>query len=286
MARGENNQMKTWIALLGLALSVSAWAQEEPAPESAPAEEAPAESPPPEAAPADAGAPTDVVPVAEAPAETPPAEAAPVEEAAAEKEPWPVYIGVNYARSTVSASNAGLLGTKDYNSGLLDVRFGKRLFESVGLEFHYGLDLADFGTSEASTDRYIGVFIVPTATVFETVELAFPVGYGKATYSADTGSAAVKSLAYGFNAELPLKVIAEDYPDVRFILGWMIWNQTTEARVYGPTLGVRYDFTVPNPGNPLAGAGGWFGNVKGWYKDHMPGWLGGGGSSEETPPAS
>jgi hypothetical protein len=268
-----------WIALLGLALSVPAWAQEEPtpapetpaAPEAAPADQAP----PAEAAPA------ETPPAAEAvPAETPPAaqaEAAPAE-AEAPKEPWPVYAGISYAKTKVSSSGAGSLGTADYHGKFLSARVGKRLFDGLGLEFQYGMDLSDFASNEISTDRYYGLFLVPTATVFESVELAFPVGYGRGQYSLGQKTAVSKSVAYGFKVEVPLKAFGDSYPDLRLTGGWMIYNQTSAARVYGPEFGVRYDFNVPNPGNPFTGFGG-------WYKSHMPGWLGG-GESTEAPPAS
>ena len=256
--------MKTaWIALLGLVVAVPAWAQEEPAP----AEAAPAEAPPAEQPPAEAPA---------APAETPPAAEAAPAEAEAPREPWPVYVGVGYSKTVMSSSDAGTLGTGDYDSKMLDVRVGKRLFESVGLEFHYGFDFSDPGSNEIATDRYYGLFIVPTATVFETVEVAFPIGYAKGEYNVGRLSAVVQSIAYGFNAELPLRIFGETYPDVRFTAGWMIYNQTNAARVYGPSIGARYDFTVPSPGwgNPFTGIGG-------WIKNHWP-WGGGG----EAAPAS
>ena len=255
-----------WIACLGLLLTVPAGAQEEPAPEPAPAEAAPAEQPPADAAPTPEAA----------PAEQPPAAESAPAEAEAPKEPWPVYVGIAYSKIVVSSSGAGSLGTLDYDSKFLDVRAGKRLFESVGLEFHYGVDLSDSGSGEIATDRYYGLFIVPTATVFETVEIAFPVGYAKGEYSIGSLSAGSKSVAYGFNAELPLRVFGDTYPDIRFTAGWMIYNQTSAARVYGPSFGARYDFTVPSPGwgNPFSGIGG-------WIKDHWP--FGGGNSGEAAP---
>ena len=257
-----------WIAWLGLTLAVPAWAQEEPAPEPAPAEAAPAEAPPADAAPAPEAAPAEQAPAAEAP----PAEAAPAE-AEAPSEPWPVYAGVGYSKTVVSSSGAGTLGTADYDSKFLDVRVGKRLFESVGLEFHYGLDLSGSDSGEIATDRYYGLFLVPTATLFETVELAFPVGYGRGEYNLGNRSAIVKSVAYGVSAELPLRVFGDTMPDLRLTAGWMIYNQTTAARIYGPSFGLRYDFTVPSPGNPFSG-------VFGWFKNHWP--FGGG----EAAPAS
>ena len=237
------------IALFGLLLAATAWAQE-PTPADQPAEAAP----PAEQPPADASTPPAEQPPADqgaAPAETPPAEQPPAEtqtaESASPKEPWGLYAGVGYTKSKVSSSNAGTLGTNDYHGKFLDMRVGKRLFEGVGLEFHYGLDLADFGTGEIATDRYYGVFVVPTATLFETVELAFPVGYGRGQYTLGGASATSNSVAYGFNAELPLKQFGESMPDLRLTAGWMIYNQTSAARVYGPSFGIRYDFQVPAP---------------------------------------
>jgi hypothetical protein len=189
------------------------------------------------------------MPAEEATIETTPLEAEPVEEAEAEPEeegePWALYVGADLVTTTVSTASG------DVDSGMYRLRLGRRIADGIGAELHYGFDNGGDGAGEVSTDSYYGIFIVPTATALETVELAFPVGYARSEHS----SHSLSSLAYGFNAELPLRNFGEDLPDLRFGLGWMVYAQKGAGRTYGPNLGIRYDFTAAGFGNPLAGVG-------------------------------
>jgi hypothetical protein len=242
----------SWPLLLTLALAWPAHAQEE---EEAP----PAEEPAAEAAPAE-----------EAATEEAPAEEAPTEEAAAEEtEPWQLYAGLDLVSSTLSSSGLKGFGRNEFDSGMYRLRVGKRVFESVGAELHLGFDNGGEGPGEAATDSYYGLFLVPTATVFETVELAFPVGYAMSSVARTGASEDLSSIGYGVDAELPLRVFAETMPDLRFTAGWMIYYQKSDARLYGLNAGLRYDFTTANLGNPF----GWIGGIDLWPF----------GDDEETP---
>jgi len=227
---------RSWIAFLALVLALPAFAQDDaevvPVEEGteAPAEEAPAE---------------------EAPAEAAPAEEAPAEEAAAEPaEPWAIYVGADYVTTTLSASAPVSAPAADLDSRMVRVRAGKKLFEGIGLELHLGIDQADEESGEIPLDSYYGVYLVPNATLFDVVELAFPVGYGRSTF--DEGDA-LGSIAYGIDAELPLKVFGDGLPDLRLTGGWMVYYQKSDARVYGANVGLRYDFQIDSLGNPFAG---------------------------------
>ena len=252
------------LLLVPLIVALDARAQDEaPAEEPAPVEEAPAETPmevvPAEEAPVEEAAPAEA-PVEGAVAEEAPADEAPAEQVAEESseesteeegEPWALYVGADLVKTTVSTSAA------DADSGMYRLRVGRRLADGIGAELHYGLDNGGDGAGEVSTDSYYGIFVVPTATALERVELAFPVGYARSEFK----SLSLSSVAYGFNAEVPLQAFGEDYPDLRFGLGWMVYNQKSAARAYGLNFGIRYDFTADGFGNPFAGFGDFVGGL-------------------------
>lgn len=212
------------------------------------------------AAPADAAEPAeetlvDTVPVAdtEALVEEPPAEpleeaaAEPVEEPAAEdapaRDPLKLYAGLDFATTTVSVSGNRTVGALELDSGMLRLRGGVKLAEGLGAELQLGFDQGGDGPDEATTDGYVGLYLVPTATLFETVEVAFPVGFSRTSYGTTArGSVNTDGLGYGFNLEVPLALVAEDLPDLRLSLGWMVYSQDSESRSYGANFGIRYDF--------------------------------------------
>lgn len=222
---------QSWIALLALALAAPAIAQEEPAAEVVPADEPPAES----AEPAE-----DAV-TEEAPAE----EGAEAEEAPAEdgaSEPWQVYVGADYVNTVLSLSAPPSAPASDFDSTMVRLRGGARVLDGIGLELHYGFDQADEDAGEVTTDAYYGAYIVPTATLFDVLELHFPVGYARSEFG-DSGDA-LGSIAYGVDLELPVKSLWDALPDVRLTGGWMVYYQKSDARVYGANFGLRYDFSL------------------------------------------
>lgn len=260
---------RSWSLLLMLLLAIPAAAQDEmPAadePVEAPADAAPAESiPVDESVPyedpaAGAEAPADAVPpegsivteATESTESTEPLDTIPVEEEAAEEaDPWRLYVGLDAVSTTVGTESG------DVDSGMYRLRVGRRVFDQIAVEFQLGTDSGNDGTGEVETDSYYGLYAVPMALAFDTVELAFPVGYALT----DVGGESLSSIAYGFNAEVPLRGFGEELPDLRFVLGWNVYHQSREARVYGANLGLRYDFTTASLGNPF----GWVGNLDLW----------------------
>lgn len=182
--------------------------------------------------------------------------------AAADDEPVAAYFGVDVVTSTLSSSSLAGFAGDEFDSGMYRLRAGMRVFESVGLELHYGLDNGGEEADEVATDKYYGVFLVPTATVLETIELAFPVGYAMSSVeNAGGASADLDSIGYGIDAELPLRLFGEGLPDLRLTAGWMVYYQKSDARLYGANAGLRYDFTSEGIGNPLAGAGNLLGSL-------------------------
>jgi len=229
--------MKTpWIAFLALVLALPAFAQEEA--EVVPVEEG-------------AEASAEEAPAEAAPAEEAATEEAPAEEAAAEPaEPWAIYVGADYVTTTLSLSAPATAPADEFDSRMVRIRAGKKLFEGIGVELHAGIDQADEDSGEMPLDSYYGIYLVPNATLLDVVELAFPVGYGSSTFD---GSDSLGSIAYGIDAELPLRVFGESLPDFRLTAGWMVYYQKSDARVYGANVGLRYDFQVDGLGNPFAG---------------------------------
>lgn len=220
---------KSWIAFLALALAAPAFAQDEPV-EVVPAEPAAEES----------AQPAAEAPVEEAPVEeTAAAEEAPAEESPSE--PWAVYFGADYVNTTLSLSTPVNAPVVEVDSRMIRLRAGKRVLEAVGFELHYGVDQADEDKGQVSTDSYYGAYLVPTATVFEALELAFPVGYARSEFG-DSGEA-LGGIGYGIDAEFPLRALG-DLPDIRLTAGWMVYYQKSDARVYGANFGLRYDFTI------------------------------------------
>ena len=215
---------KSWIALLAMALALPAFAQDEPPP----AEEQPTaeESAAPEA-------------VEEVPAEGTPQESPAADESPAE--PWKLYLGVDQVNTRIALSVPPSVPANEFDSTMIRVRAGMRVLEAVALELHYGADRADEEQGEITTDSYYGVYFVPTATVLDFLELAFPVGYGRSEFG-DSGEA-LGSIAYGIDAEIPIRGFYDGLPDFRLTAGWMVYYQKSDARVYGANLGLRYDFS-------------------------------------------
>lgn len=228
---------------LALGLALPLHAQEDPAAEVVPVDES---DPSAEAVPAEA-----------------PVEATPIEEADAEPEepaePLALYVGADYVLTTLSLSAPAAAGASQFDSGMYRGRIGVRALEAIGLEAQFGIDNSDDEPGSVETKDYYGVFIVPTATVFEVAELAFPVGYAQSTFDNGGNSQDFRSIAYGIDAELPIRTFGDSLPDLRLTAGWMIYYQKSDARAYGGNLGLRYDFQAG--GNPFAGVGSFVGGL-------------------------
>lgn len=256
---------RSWNVLLVLLMALPAWAQDDTSADQPPADQA---APADQSAPADSSAPADQSATGTASEEGQPA---PTEDTASsdqsssessgEAKPWRLYVGADYAATRLSASNLTGFPTSTLDSGLVRIRAGARVLDAVALEAQFGVKQGGNGVGEAETKSYYGLFAVPTATVFETVELAFPVGYAFNKVQVPGASESLNSMAYGANLEFPLRVFGDSLPDLRFCGGGMVYYQRTNARLYGWNAGLRYDFNVQgfHVGNPF-----------GWVKDVWP----------------
>lgn len=206
---------RSWIALLALALAAPAFAQDEPPAEAAPEVEPAAE---------------------EAPAEEEPAEAAADEDGEGLK----FYVGADVVDTTVSRSAPPSTPAPDADSAMLRMRLGARILEAVNLEVHYGADRSDQAAGEVTTDAYYGVYFVPTAKLYDWLELAFPLGYARSEF--DDSGESLGSIAYGVDLEIPVKGLWDALPDLRLTGGAMVYYQKSDGRVYGLNTGLRYDF--------------------------------------------
>jgi len=228
--------MKQLLLVLGLA-SFAAFAQEQP-----PADQG-AQQPPP----ADQNA---QQPPADQNAQQPPADQGnqqPAEQAAApaeEGKPLNWYVGADYVSGDLSVSSLKGFAVQNYMVGQYQLRLGMRPLENIGVELHVGGNNSD-GANDAKLERSYGLFLVPTATLFETVELAFPIGYNRSSVTEPTtgAKATLGSIAYGADLQLPLKVLWGKLPDVRLTAGGMVYYQKSDARIYAVNGGLRYDFT-------------------------------------------
>lgn len=172
--------------------------------------------------------------------ETVPVNDASAEEAAAETaEPLALYGGFDLVRGTYSANG-------EFDSDMYRGRIGRRWLEQVGVEAMIGRSSSERETDTARVDQYYGVFLVPMATVWDKVELGFPVGYAFSLVQrpGQAFGESLDSLAYGLDARLPLRLFRETLPDLRLTAGWMVYSQNSAGRLYGANLGLRYDFSL------------------------------------------
>ena len=174
---------------------------------------------------------------------------------------WTVYLGADTVDSTFAVSSdqtiftgdnqASFRNTNDAESKFNRLRLGIRLSESVGLEGHFGLedDTADAANGTAGVTEYYGLYLVPTATVMDLFELAFPVGFSQVSVEMFDDSSTLRTfdtdgIAYGMNAELPLsRFIDIESWDLRLVAGGMVYQQDGSSRLYGVNFGLRGDFS-------------------------------------------
>lgn len=174
-----------------------------------------------------------------------------------ERKPWAFYAGYDYAHlnflisdpAPQSSPNPPAMQTQfggdSFASNFHQIRFGMRVFDVIGIEAHVG-QKADDGAKAGTVavKDAVGIYVVPTGTVLETLEVSALVGYSKMTLERPGASADLKGVSYGVNAELPLRVLSESLPDIRLGGGFMVYHQDTESRTYGTHFGVRYDFKI------------------------------------------
>lgn len=223
----------------------------DPSAEAAPAD-ASAESAPADAAAADLSAeaaPAEEAPV-EAAAEEAPAEEAPAEETASEDsgEPFHFYLGVDKAEVTLALSDDALetaFGSDELDSSLFRIRAGMRLLEAVGLELQYGIaDDKDDEANKFEVGEYYGIFVVPTGSLFELVEISVPIGYSSMKAEKGGASETFDGVSYGVNLEVPITLNSEWFPDIRIGGGGLVYRADRDSRVYGYHFGVRLDFKI------------------------------------------
>jgi len=230
----------------------------------APASDAPAA---PDAAPADtAAAPAADAPAADAAAPAadatastdasaaPAAEATP-SEPAPERKPWLLYAGYDYAQANFLASSASSPATPNkasqFSSDSLhgnfhQVRAGFRIFDVIGIEAHYGMKAgSDDKPDGLGVKNHMGLFFVPTGTLFDVVEISALLGYANTKLEHAGQTLSVHGSAYGANLEIPLRPLLGDWmPDLRLGGGVMMYHHDQDSRIYGTHFGLRYDFKV------------------------------------------
>lgn len=155
------------------------------------------------------------------------------------------YVGAGYDFMTLSVNRSDASGgipQGHYDGRLIDFRAGFRLMKAVSVEAHVGVNASGSSGRHFGFTRYYALFAVPTAVVFNTVELSVPVGYVWSGVRADGARATFNSVAFGANLELPIRVLYPGLPDVRVTGGGIVSIQRSNAQIYGFHLGLRYDF--------------------------------------------
>jgi membrane protein involved in colicin uptake len=225
---------------------------------------------------ADAAAPTDSAPAADAastdaaasgstdssaaPADaSASAEAAPAEAAAAapagERKPWQLYAGYDYAMANFLASSsnspstpnkANQFSSDNLHGSFHQIRAGVRVFDVIGIEAHYGIKAGSEGQpSSMGIKNNMGLYFVPTGTLFDVVEISALIGYASTKLEHGGNTLSVHGSSYGANLEVPLRpLLGEWMPDIRVGGGFMVYHHDSESRIYGSHFGLRYDFKV------------------------------------------
>lgn len=222
---------------------------------------------------ADAAAPTDSAPAADAAstdaaasgstdssaapadasasAEAAPAEAAPAEE----RKPWQLYAGYDYAMANFLASSssspstpnkANQFSSDNLHGSFHQIRAGVRVFDVIGIEAHYGIKAgSDSKPSSMGVKNNMGLYFVPTGTLFDVVEISALIGYASTKLEHGGNTLTVHGSSYGANLEVPLRpLLGEWMPDIRVGGGFMVYHHDSESRIYGSHFGLRYDFKV------------------------------------------
>lgn len=184
----------------------------------------------------------DTVPVSEPEA---PMEEAAIEEPVAEapaRDPIRLYVGADIVSTTLSISGPTSPTSRELDSDMIRLNGGWRLAEGMALEMQLGFGQGGDAPDEAKTDGYVGLYLVPSATLFELVDLTFPVGYSRINYNTTGGTVTGSGLGYGFGIELPLERLAAEAAGVRLGIGFQVYSQDSENRSYGANIGIRYEF--------------------------------------------
>lgn len=159
----------------------------------------------------------------------------------------PLYVGVEFAQTRVEVSEEGpeaAFGARRFDSEFYTLRLGTRLFEGIGLEAQVGVPASDSGAGEVETSQYYGLFLVPTGVFMDLVEISARVGYSMMSIENDLADEDLDGMSFALAIELPLRALGESLPDLRLTSSGAVFQQDRDARVYGYTVGLRYDFQI------------------------------------------
>ncbi|MHA7834757.1 MAG: hypothetical protein ACX94A_09795 [Algiphilus sp.] len=160
-------------------------------------------------------------------------------------------VAADYVGNDVSFSDTEFQGlsNKDLDTDMVNLRLGVRPENFAGrgsfvtFEAQVGMGISDDESAEdIETDIFYGLFVVPHAVVFELFELSFPVGYARTELTKDGATESFDSVSFGGNIMLPLRLFMPDAPDIRISGGGQVYHQSSELRVFGYNVGLRWDF--------------------------------------------
>ena len=165
------------------------------------------------------------------------------------------YFGVDQAETDVTTYvNIGSDGDPatpetlrgDFESSMLRLRGGVAVNENLAFELQYGLegDSTDLSQDPPTigTDSYLGVFLVPSAYVFDFLQLEVPIGYAEIEF--DGAEDSIDDRAYGVNFNFyPLRVFKEEGSKlVSLSGGYMVYHRGDDTRVDGYNFGLKILF--------------------------------------------
>lgn len=159
----------------------------------------------------------------------------------------PLYAGVEFAQTRVEFGEDDLqaaFGGRRFDSDFYKLRVGARVFEGVGLEAQVGVPASDSGEGELETSQYYGLFLVPTGVFMDMVEISARIGYSIMSVENDLADEDLDGMSFALAIELPLRALGESLPDLRLTGSGAVFQEDRDARVYGYTLGLRYDFSL------------------------------------------
>jgi hypothetical protein len=159
-----------------------------------------------------------------------------------------LYFGAERVEAVLNLSKQSLedrYGDDKLDGGFYRGRVGIRLAPGIAIEGQGGFLPDDSNHSNnVKFDHFYAAYLVTTGTVMDTLELSGRVGWSWIGAKNSTASDSFNSVSYGVEAALPLRVISESLPDIRFIAGATVFTQDSKQRSYGWSYGLRYDFNI------------------------------------------
>lgn len=179
--------------------------------------------------------------------DTIPVDAAPESDDAGEQEKDPrFFIGIDRNEAILDLTDANLklaYGSGHLDGGFYRARFGAHLAPAIFAEAQIGFAPdSDSGAKKVKTEPFYALYLVTSAPIFDTVEISARVGYAWIGAERDGFSEDFDNVSYGIGLDLPLRHLSKSLSRFRLNLAGTVYGQDRDARYYGWSYGLRYDF--------------------------------------------